>query len=224
MDQVLNTVGGYWWLVFPLSGVIGGWVRKTAKYNEKRRRDKIEMLRLKQGARATEQQAASESGTRIRRVLAAHDEVTQRWFAYETDLGTLIDFPMMTDMREPLTVDFHRAKVVADGLRPDDPAELADHLTYTEFRDAVQAERVAFDIAEREATRRRHRGFSAAEQTSLTLARKLVTVAVDDAATPAERQAAYRRARTELDGLIVVPPAASAVIERRIAGVLEAGN
>lgn len=220
----MNTVGSYWWLVFPLSGIIGGWARRTAKYNEKRRRDKIEMLRLKQGARDHEQQSAVESVTRIRRVLAAHDDVTRRWFAYETDLGTLIDFPMMTDMREPLTVDFHRAKVVADGLRPDDPGELADRLAFNEFRDAVQAERVAFDIAEREATRRRHRDFSAAEQSSLTRARKLVTVAADAAATPAERQAAYRRARTELDGLIVVPPAASEAIERRIAGVLEAGN
>lgn len=217
-------ISGYWWLVFPIGGVVGGWAGGVAKYNEKRRKDKIEMLRLRQGARTAELHSASESETRVRRVLAAHDEVTRRWFDYETDLTKLIDFPMMTDMREPLTVDFHRAKVVADALRPDDPRELRDSAVYTEFRDAVQAERVAFDIAEREATRRRHRDFSAVEQGSLARARKLVTVAVDSAATPAERQAAYRRARTELEGLIVVPPAATAVMERRIAGALETGD
>ena len=131
----------------------------------------------------------------MQRVLGAHDEVTRRWFEYETDLTKLIDFPMMTDMREPLTVDFHRAKVAADALRPDDPAELRQPAVYSEFRDAVHAERVAFDVAEREATRRRRSDFSEAEQDSLARARKLINVAVDSAATPAaERQGAYRRA------------------------------
>ena len=217
-------ISGYWWLVFPIGGVVGGWVGGVAKYNEKRRSDKIEMLRLKQGAKTAELHAAAESETRVQRVLGAHDEVTRRWFEYETDLTKLIDFPMMTDMREPLTVDFHRAKVAADALRPDDPAELRQPAVYSEFRDAVHAERVAFDVAEREATRRRRSDFSEAEQDSLARARKLINVAVDSAATPAERQGAYRRARTELDGLIVVPPAASAAMERRIAGVLEAGD
>ena len=48
-----------------------------------------------------------------------------------------------------------------------------------------------------------------------------VGIAADAAATPAERQAAYRKARQELDGLIDVPNAAAAQIEQRIAGELE---
>ena len=38
------------------------------------------------------------------------------------------------------------------------------------------------------------------------------------AATPQERQNAYARARTELDGILVLPAATRASIERRIAG------
>ena len=45
---------------------------------------------------------------------------------------------------------------------------------------------------------------------------------VDDAATPQERRNAYSRARKELDGLIVLPAATRASIERKIAGEIEA--
>ena len=49
----------------------------------------------------------------------AHDAVNRRWLDYELDVGKLIDFPVMTDVREPLTVAFLRAKRQADGLRPE---------------------------------------------------------------------------------------------------------
>jgi hypothetical protein len=45
---------------------------------------------------------------------------------HELDVGKLIDFPVMTDVREPLTVAFLRAKREADGLRPAKPEEMAD--------------------------------------------------------------------------------------------------
>jgi len=43
------------------------------------------------------------------------------------------------------------------------------------------------------------------------------------AAPPAERQTACRRARRELDGLIVLPEATLAALEDRIAAMLDAG-
>lgn len=221
--NVWQFFGSYWWLVFPLGGIVGGWVGGVAKYNERRRRDKIEMLRLRQGARETVLDSNPSRQSQIDRILAAHDEVNRRWFDYELDAGTLIDFPMMIDMREGLTTDFHRAKVVADGLRPADRNELRDPATFTEYRDAVRAYQVAFDIAEREAKRRRRTGFSPPERSALERARKLVNVAADAAATPAERQAAYRQACKELEGLIVLPTAATERLEARIAGALERG-
>lgn len=214
----------FWWLVFPLGGAVGGWAKGVAAYNEKRRKDKIEMLRLKNAGKAAAAEAKQSTEQQIDRALAAHDNVNQRWFDYELDLCKVIDFPMMTDMREPLTVDFHRAKLVADNLRPDNRAELRDPAALTEYRNVVQACVVAFDIAEREAIRRKRSSFSETEREALGRARKLVNISVDEAATPAERQEAYRRARKELDGLIVLPRAATAHLESRIAGAIESGH
>ena len=55
---------------------------------------------------------------------------------------------------------------------------------------------------------------------TLETARRLVTVAIDDAATAAERQTAYRRARRELDGLIVLPDATVSSLEEKVAGAI----
>lgn len=73
---------------------------------------------------------------------------------------------MMTDVREPMTVAFLRAKREADALRPADldtvtPEELAD------YRAAVMSYDVAFQVAETEALRVRARGFTAEERQRL---------------------------------------------------------
>jgi hypothetical protein len=47
-------------------------------------------------------------------------------------------------------------------------------------------------------------------------------LASDDGATPQERQSAYARAQKELVGLMVLPAATRASIERKIAGEIEA--
>lgn len=221
---VVHGIWGYWWVIFPLMGVAGGWWSRFSSYSEKRRQDKIEMLRITHGAATAEVESRQATRSGIDRVLATHDDVTRRWFEYETNLQTIIDFPMMTNVREPLTADFHRARVVADDLRPADPAELTDHATFVEYRDAVNAYRVAFEIAEREAQRRRRSDYSTAEQGAMARAGKLVAVADDESATRAERQSAYRHARRELEGVLLVPERAALQLERRISGVLETGH
>ena len=40
-----------------------------------------------------------------------------RWLDYELDFAKLLDLPLMTDMRSPLTMEFHKAKLRADLLR-----------------------------------------------------------------------------------------------------------
>lgn len=138
-------------------------------------------------------------------------------------MGKLIDFPVMTDVREPLTVAFLRAKRDADGLRPARPADMQGKSRLDEYRAAVRGFEVAFDVAEREARRIKDSNFSAVERQRLAMARKLLRIAEDQAATPAERQTAYRRARRELDGLIVLPDATRSALEGKIAGMLGAG-
>ena len=224
MSEFFEFAGNFWWLVFPIGGVVGGWVGSIARYNEKRRRDKIELARIKANAKTEQLRLTKASKSQIAKTLAAHDDVNKRWFDYEVDLATIIDYPLMTDLREPLTLQFHKAKLHADNVRPDDPDELLDAEVYAEYREAVQAYALAFDAAEREAKRRKQTNFNPVERAALNRARKLVMIAMDDAATPAERQAAYRKARSELDGLISLPAVSTMALEQRIAGALESGH
>ncbi|WP_434993932.1 hypothetical protein [Arthrobacter sp. Ld5] len=227
MNELLSFAGSYWWLVFPLSGVFAIWGKSLTEASERRHQRKIELYRLKHPAplaapsEAPPTAAAQPVPTRtpLEHVQRMHDEVDRKWLTYELDAAKLIDYPMMTDVREPLTVAFLRAKREADALRPEPSAPVArDDLAA--YRSAVTSYDVAFQIAETEARRVRASGFTTEERQRLETARRLVTVAIDDAATAAERQTAYRRARRELDGLIVLPDATVSSLEEKVAGAI----
>lgn len=220
MDSLFNFVGHYWWLVFPISGLLGGWARSWSKAAERRHRRKVELYRLRNHQGEVEQAGRSQ----VQALLDAHDAVNRRWLDYELDVSKLIDFPVMTDVREPLTVAFLRAKREADGLRPATAADMSTAARLAEYRAAVRSFELAFDVAEREARRIRDSNFTGPERERLATARKLLRIASDAAATPAERQTAYKRARRELDGLIVLPEATLASLEGKIAGMLDAGQ
>ena len=219
MDPFFNFITHFWWLVFPLSGLAGGWARSWSKAAERRHRRRVELYTLKNQAAQAEQASQAD----VLALMKAHDTVNQRWLDYELDVGKLIDYPVMTDVREPLTVAFLRAKREADGLRPAAPAEVRTAARLAEYRATVTSFELAFDVAEREAKRIRDSKFTGPERQRLETARKLLRIASDAAATPAERQTAYRRARRELDGLIVLPEATLAALEDRIASMLGAG-
>ncbi|GAA2067506.1 hypothetical protein [Williamsia deligens] len=229
MNQVLDAVGDYWWLVFPFSGTIFGGFRAVGAANQRRADRRQERYRLKQQAKIAAAEAAgkrrvdAEAETRAtRRLMTEHDAIDGRWFAYETDVVALLEYPMMTNMREPLTVAFHRARREADSLRPEDPSEtVGDHDAQAAYRAAVHEYGVALDAAESEAKRRRRGDFSAEEQSRLVRAQSLLRLAMDSGSTPQERQSAYRRAREELEGLVVLPAVTYAQLERRVAGELE---
>ncbi|WP_439030676.1 hypothetical protein [Gordonia terrae] len=223
MNEIVSFATDNWWLIFPIGAVVGGWAGSIAKYNEKRRKDKIELARIKANARTEQLKLTTASADQVRRALRQHDALNEKWFGYELDLATLIEYPMMTDMREPLTLAFHRARVRADDLRPEPDASLPP-TEFAEYRDAVGEYAAAFDAAERESRRRRQSDFSPVEREALDRARKLISVAADSAATPAERQSAYKKARAELEGIIDVPQMAAAQLERQIAGALERGS
>ncbi|WP_418606855.1 hypothetical protein [Georgenia sp. SUBG003] len=227
MEGFWEFVGSFWWLIFPLGGVIGGGIKGLQEWDERRRRDKIELARIKYG-QTNQAQPPAPQPTRfgkvtdadVQRLLAEHDEVKRRWLSYELDVAKLIDYPMMSDMREPLTVEFHRARRNADGLRPANPKELKDPDRFVGYRTAVQDLAVAFDVAEREARRRRTSDFADNERAVLARAKQLIALAEDRGASREERQTAYRRAMHELEGLIVVPDEATDALEQRIAGQL----
>jgi hypothetical protein len=158
----------------------------------------------------------------ISRTVKEHDRTDTRWLDYELDIGKLLDFPLMTDMRNPLTERFHRAKLRADLLRPAKAEDLLeDGDAAREYLDAVENYVTAFDVAESEAIRRRRNDFTKPEQQRLNRARNALRVAVDAGATLQERERAYALASRELDGLIVLPERARAAIERGILGELD---
>ncbi|MDO8144031.1 hypothetical protein [Isoptericola sp. 178] len=222
MEGFWDFVGSYWWLVFPLSGIIGGWAGGVRRWDERRRRDKIELYRLQHADRVAAAEAEESLTDEIERTIATHEETERRWLEYELDAVKTLDFPVMTDMREQVTVDYHRARREAEALRPEDPADLRDRRRLDRYGAAVREYQLTFDVAEREAKRRRASDFSAEERRALDRAKKLLALADDDGASPAERQSAYRRAMKELEGIVVLPDAATAAIEQRIAGELGA--
>ncbi|BBX05650.1 hypothetical protein [Mycolicibacterium aichiense] len=230
MLEAVDSLWHFWWLIFPLGGVIGGVVRSVAAANERRAERRMERYRLKQQAKIAVAEAAGRNrGTdaayrrELKRITAAHNRTDERWLSYETDVAKLLDFPMMTDMRDPLTVSFHKARQRAELLRPENIDDVVgDRDAQLEYRDAVGEYAAAFDVAEAEAIRRRRSDFSVGDQQRLSRAQHLLHLAEDTAATPQERRIAYDRARRELDGLVVLPAAAREAIERRVAGEIEA--
>jgi hypothetical protein len=233
---------GYWWLIFPLMGVAGGVGRAWQKALERRHVRRLEMIRAKGELRAaqvalraqpvghddtarpgTASGGGESPAARLQRLFDAHDAVTARWLEYELDVAKLIAFPAMSDGRQPLTAAFLRAKRKADGLRPASAKARIDKDELTEYRDAVHEYEAAFDIAERDARRLRDRSFTEVERKRLDTAQQLLSVAIDQAATPAERQLAYRRVREELDGLISLSDEAIEVLENRVALELTTG-
>jgi hypothetical protein len=230
VTPVLHFAANFWWLIFPLGGALGGTVRAISAANERRAERRLERYRLKQQAKI----AVAEASGRVRnneesyrrelaKLVEAHDRTEALWMEYEIDIAKLLDFPLMTDMRDPLTIAFHKARRQADLLRPERPDDLVgDRAAQLEYRNAVHEYISAFEVAEAEAIRRRRSDFSDDEQQRLARAQNLLHLAQDDAATREERQIAYARASKELDGLIVLPAPARTSIERRIAGQIEA--
>jgi hypothetical protein len=220
----------FWWLLFPLSGTVFGAVRTVAAANERRANRRLEKYRIKQQAKIAIAEASgrgrvNEDSQRreIVKLLAAHDRTDARWLDYEVDIARLLDFPLMTDLRNPLTVAFHKARQRADLLRPERPDDLlSDRNAQLEYREAVHEYVSAFEIAETEAVRRRRSDFSESDQERLARAQNLLRLAEDEAASPQERQSAYARAGRELEGLIALPAVARAAIEQRIAAQIEA--
>jgi len=158
----------------------------------------------------------------ITRALDEHRRTDERWLSYELDVTKLLDFPLMTDMRDPLTTRFHGAKFRADLLRPTKAEDLLDDREGTrDYLDAVQEYVTAFNAAEAEAIRRRRNDFSQTDQQRLARAQNLLRVASDASATAQERGRAYALAGKELDGLIVLPDNTRAAIERGVAGELD---
>ena len=212
-------------VIVPLAGLIYGGYKAVSKVRE--RADAPAPIDASADARSKgstepERRNSAAQWQAIMRMVREHDRTDTRWLDYEIDISKLLDYPLMTDMRDPLTQRFHRAKLRADMLRPADAGDLLDDSEATRaYLDAVEEYVTAFDVAEAEAIRKRRSGFSREDQQRLSRAHGAMRIATDAAATPQEREHAFGVARRELDGLVVLPERTRAAIERGITGELD---
>jgi hypothetical protein len=204
-------------VVVPVIGLIYGGFKAVSKVREGS--DDARAVEKAQPAQGSSRSAQWQS---IVRTVREHDRTDTRWLDYEIDVSKLLEYPLMTDMRDSLTQRFHRAKLRADLLRPADAGDLVDDIDAArDYREAVEEYATAFEVAESEAIRRRRGDFSREEQQRLSRAHGAMRIATDAAATPQERERAFDVATRELDGLIVLPERTRAAIERGIAGELD---
>ena len=202
MESLLHFAGNFWWLIFPLGGMIGGGLKAVAAANERRAERRLERYRIKQQTKIAMAEAAARGrdndATQRRemaKIIDKHNRTDARWLDYEVDVAKLLDFPMMTDMRDPLTIGFHKARQRADLLRPDAVDDIiGDRDAQLEYRDAVHDYVSAFDVAEAEAIRRRRSDFSSEDQQRLARAQNLLRLAGDGA--PLEQLEPYRAGRS----------------------------
>lgn len=210
-------------LVLPLSGVIIA-AYKAFTANRRRAAEPPDSRRAAESDGLPERSEGGHAAqwASIRRVVDEHRRTDQRWLGYELDVAKLLDFPLMTDMRDQLTMNFHKAKLRAEFLRPAKAEDLLDDRRAADnYLSAVQDYVAAFNAAEAEAVRNRRSYFSHEQQQRIARAQSLFRVASDPAATRQERQHAYDRGRREIGDLIVLPAAAQAAIERGISGELD---
>lgn len=140
--------------------------------------------------------------------LVAEAKKTLEWVvldsaSYETDLAKQIDYPMMTDVAEPLVGKYVREMRHAQELERAlvKKPGIADA---ERFSSTVTGLKVSYEAAVRKAEKVRWSNFTAAEQKRLKDARTALDLIQDSSTTPEQRNAQYRRIAKLLDGLIVL--------------------
>ena len=143
-------------VIVPLIGLVYGGFKAVSKV-----RDRADDVPAVGGAPQAQRTSTSAQRRAIERTVREHDRTDTRWLDYEMDVSKLLDYPLMTDMRDPFTQRFHRAKLRADLLRPAEPGDLLDDSAAArDYRDAVEEYVTAFEVAEAEAIRKRRNDFS----------------------------------------------------------------
>ena len=102
-------------------------------------------------SRVTYLSASASDPLPVERLFAAHDALTRRWMAYETDVVKALSYPQLSDPNNPATIRFLRSLREAQRLRPPSARERIPPQRFVDYRAAVAAAESAFDEAERQA-------------------------------------------------------------------------
>ncbi|MEV4042811.1 DUF2786 domain-containing protein [Streptomyces sp. NPDC049744] len=136
----------------------------------------------------------------------SHDTVATAYGDYLGDVLEWLDRPSLGDVSVPETAALVQALAAADDAR------LGDDLD--RYQQVVAALRTAWQAADDHARRTGLRQLPPAERSAAEQARKLLATALDSGSgSEHERRSAYAKARKLLDGILIVPPQAVAVLE-----------
>ena len=150
-----------------------------------------------------------------------HDSIRKSWALYELDPMKMLDYPVLSDMRETVTVQLHAALRKANLLRPvDAKVAVSEEADFSKYLASVDALEIAFHSAENEAKRVQWSKFNADEQKRLMTAKNLLNFVLDANGSEFERQAAYKRLAKEINGLLVLPDMTLQALESNIRQML----
>jgi hypothetical protein len=168
-------------------------------------------------ARQKRQNQEAELAKRWRAARAQHEQTAKEYAEFECDALAVLRLPDLVDTSIPATARFVEAfaessALATDRQPPDDHAE--------KFIAAAEAAERAWRAARSAAERMRMGRFSTEEREALDRAIKLLTVA-QESNHPAERRAAYDKARDQLTVLQrrtgwTLPSPAVSELERRV--------
>ncbi|TQJ30433.1 hypothetical protein [Microbacterium sp. SLBN-146] len=89
----------------------------------------------------------------IEKLMHAHDEVTARWLAYETDAALVLAYPQMSDAQHPDTLAFLRAQSEAHRWRPASVKAAVRPEEFVAYRKSIEVLAETFATAEASARR-----------------------------------------------------------------------
>lgn len=149
------------------------------------------------------------------RLFAQHDEAIETWADYELNLELALKYPLVTDVSNPLVMSMLKAMNRASMSRPKQANEDQSPVG-TPYSDAVIEFTTTLRSVIHAAKKAAWSNFTPAEKRRLDKAAQMLKMAQNAAASPHERQVAYRRVMTEIEGLIVLPAVPLAELEGRI--------
>lgn len=150
---------------------------------------------------------------RLSSVKEVHDKIINKWAEYELDLEMSIRYPLITDTSHPATEDFYQALRRTSLARPQ---KNVNGPSVDEYEEAVSTLEGRFDALIGQAKKQAWAKFSKSECSRLETALSLLSMARNEGSSPHERQVAYKRVMSELDGLLTLPEAPVAALEASV--------
>lgn len=149
------------------------------------------------------------------------DKVNDEWLAWNFDILKVVEFPLLSNLSNPVVREFHRSLNQARNMDVQPSVSFPSNHPYVK---AVSDLEVAWAAALSEAHRVRLSTFSDKERNSLEKALTLLRVSLDSNSTAEYRQSAYLQARKSIGTLINIPNESIATLSQSIGLPMLEGN